>query len=132
MLNRSLISGLVICMLGTANVYADESEMLYELRTYTANEGKLSALHARFRNHTMALFEKHGMKNIGYWVPVDKADTLTYLIAHKNQESVAASWKAFVADPDWQKVYADSIVDGALVNNIDSTFMRATDYSPGG
>ena len=130
MLNKSLIAGLIYCMASMANVHADESEMVYELRTYTANEGKLSDLHSRFRNHTMALFEKHGMKNIGYWVPVDKADTLTYLIVHKSQESIEASWKAFVSDPDWQKVYADSIADGALVKKIDNTFMHATDYSP--
>ena len=130
MFSKSLIAGLFFCIIGIANVYADESEMVYELRTYTANEGKLSNLHERFRNHTMALFEKHGMKNIGYWVPVDKADTLTYLIAHKSQETVEASWKAFVSDPNWQKVYADSIANGALVKKIDNTFMHATDYSP--
>ena len=56
--------------------------MLYELRTYYTPEGKLDALNARFRNHTLALFEKHGMKNIMYWVPVDKPNTLIYVIAH--------------------------------------------------
>ena len=129
MFKKLLFPVLIICLMGMTKIHADESGMLFELRTYTANEGKLTALHSRFRDHTMVLFEKHGMKNIGYWVPVDKADTLTYLIAHKSQATVEASWKAFVADPEWQKVYAASIADGALVKKIDSSFMNATDYS---
>ena len=103
---------------------------LYELRTYTTNEGKLEALHTRFRDHTRSMFEKHGMQNVAYWVPVDKPNTLIYIIAHRNQDAAAASWKAFVEDPEWQAVYAASIADGRLVANIDNLFMNATDYSP--
>ena len=106
-----------------------DSHGLYELRTYTANEGKMEALHDRFRNHTMALFEKHGIKNIAYWSPVDDANKLIYIVAHKDAEGAQAAWKAFVSDPEWQKVYADSIADGRLVSNIDSVFMTKTDYS---
>jgi len=130
MFSKILLLSLVVCTLNVVNAHADESGLLFELRTYTANEGKLEALHSRFRDHTMGLFEKHGMKNIGYWIPVDKADTLTYLIAHKSQATVEASWKAFVEDPVWKKVYTDSIADGALVKKIDNSFMQATDYSP--
>ena len=130
MFNKPLLLLLVLCLAGVEKISADESDVVFELRTYTANEGKLEALHNRFRNHTMILFEKHGMKNIGYWIPVEKADTLIYLIAHKSQATVEASWKAFVADPEWQEVYAKSIADGALVKNIDNSFMQATDYSP--
>src|SRR6056297_3734007 len=54
--------------------------LVYELRTYTTHDGKLDDLHARFANHTMELFEKHGMENIGYWTPMDKENTLTYII----------------------------------------------------
>ncbi|MEE8245505.1 MAG: NIPSNAP family protein [Pseudomonadales bacterium] len=104
--------------------------MTYELRTYTANEGKLDDLHARFRNHTMGLFEKHGMTNVGYWTPTDTPNTLVYLIGHKDAAGVAASWQAFVADPAWQTVYADSIKDGALVANIESQLLAPTEYSP--
>ena len=107
-----------------------EEGMLYELRTYTTNEGKLDNLHNRFRNHTMTMFEKHGMKNVAYWIPTETPNTLIYIIAHANSETAQASWKAFVADPEWQKVYADSIADGRLVNNIESVFMAKTDYSP--
>ena len=111
-------------------VWADTHGALYEMRVYTANEGKLDALHDRFRNHTMGIFEKHGMQNVAYWIPTDQADTLIYIIAHKDGETAKESWQAFVSDPEWQKVYADSIADGRLVKNIDNTFMTKTDYSP--
>jgi len=104
--------------------------LVYELRTYTTNPGKLADLHARFRDHTMRLFEKHGMKNVGYWVPMDKPDTLVYLVAHKSREAAAQSWKAFIADPEWQTVYKASRKNGALVKHVDRQFLTPTDYSP--
>lgn len=107
-----------------------DSHSLYELRTYYANEGKIDALHDRFRNHTMTLFAKHGMKNIAYWSPADQPNTLIYLLAHKSAESAKASWTAFVQDPEWVKVYQASIADGRLVEKIDSVYMTKTDYSP--
>ena len=106
---------------------------VYELRTYTTNEGKLDALHARFRDHTVKLFEKHGMKNIGYWVPTDperSKDTLIYVIEHQSKDAAQKSWGAFIADPDWQAAYKASTADGKLVSKVDSVFMEATDYSP--
>ena len=111
---------------------ADPSGPVFELRTYTTVEGRLPALHARFRDHTMRLFEKHGMRNIGYWVPVDKPNTLVYLIEHASREAAAASWRAFVSDPEWQKVAADSQADGPILieGGIVSEFLEATDYSP--
>ncbi len=107
-----------------------EGSIVYELRTYTTNEGKLENLQSRFRDHTLRLFEKHGIKNIGYWMPTDKGNTLTYLLQHNSREAAKLSWKSFIADPAWREVYANSIADGLLVSNIDSTFMVATDYSP--
>jgi hypothetical protein len=103
---------------------------VYELRIYTANEGKLEALHDRFRNHTIALFEKHGMRNVAYWVDMDKPNTLVYVIAHQSRESATSSWQAFVADPVWQAAYAASIENGQLVANIENRFLAATEYSP--
>ena len=103
---------------------------VFELRTYTTNEGKLDDLHARFREHTMALFEKHGMHNVGYWVPDDQPNTLIYLISHTSLEAAEDSWQAFGADPEWRAVYQASIADGRLVKKIDSIFMTPTDYSP--
>jgi len=109
---------------------AKEEPMLYELRTYYTPEGKLDALNARFRNHTMTLFEKHGMKNIMYWTPMDKPNTLIYVIAHKDKSAADASWKAFREDPEWQKVAEETQRDGKLVEKVDSVYMTLTDYSP--
>lgn len=121
---------LLISLSITAIPALAEDELLYELRTYTTNEGKLSDLHNRFSQHTMVLFEKHGMKNIGYWIPADKPNTLVYIIAHENADAAQASWKAFVSDPEWQKVYAASIANGRLVSHIDSVYMTKAPYSP--
>ncbi|MFT7652012.1 MAG: hypothetical protein ACI9UU_001119 [Candidatus Azotimanducaceae bacterium] len=121
----------LICVFGlwASNATADEHN-LYELRTYYANEGKIDALHSRFRDHTITLFEKHGIKNIAYWSPAEQPNTLIYLIAHKSAEAAKASWTAFVQDPEWVKVYQASIADGPLVEKIDSVYMTKTDFSP--
>src|SRR6516162_10538710 len=104
---------------------------VFELRTYYAAPGKLDALHARFRDHTCKLFEKHGMTNIGYWVPVANPDNkLIYIIAFPSQEAHAKAWKEFIADPEWQKAYKESEVSGKLVEKIESVLLSATDYSP--
>ena len=112
------------------NQATPEAALLYELRTYTTHPGKLDDLHSRFSNHTQALFEKHGIKNVAYWTPVDTPNTLVYVIAHDSKEAAEASWKAFIADPQWRSVYAESRTDGPLVANIESVFMTTTDYSP--
>jgi NIPSNAP len=107
---------------------------VFELRTYTASPGKLDALNARFRNHTVALFKKHGMEVVGFWMPVDKeagaGDTLVYILAHQSRPAAEASWKAFRADPEWVKVKAESEAGGSLTTKIESVFLTATDYSP--
>lgn len=114
----------------TSTVAAETT--VFELRTYTTLDGRLPALHARFRDHTMRLFEKHGMRNVGYWIPTDRPNTLVYLIAHESRESAEASWKAFVADPEWQSVYAASTKAGPILvkDGIERQFLSATDYSP--
>lgn len=112
---------------------ADDQEaapLLYELRTYTTAEGRLPALHKRFRDHTMKLFEKHGIQNVIYWTPVDKENTLVYVIAHKNAEAAKASWDGFRNDPDWQKVYRESRADGPIVVKVEKQYLTPTDYSP--
>ncbi len=138
-------SGLVCGVLLTAaatqftmshNAQADDekkgesAEMLYELRTYYTPEGKLDDLNARFRNHTLGLFEKHGMKNIIYWTPVDKPNTLIYVIAHKDKAAAQASWAAFIADPEWKKVAEETQRNGKLVEKLESVYLTPTDYSP--
>jgi len=105
---------------------------LFELRTYHAMPGKLDMLLARFRDHTTGLFEKHGMTNIGYWVPVDNTDNiLVYLLAYPNRAARDASWKGFGADEDWKKVAAASEADGKIVGKVDQRFLTATAFSPG-
>ena len=108
---------------------------LYELRTYTTNPGKLANLHARFRDHTMELFERHGIANVMYTTPVGEGapeNTLVYLISHANAESAKASWQAFIKDPDWGKVYVESMSDGPLLiqDGIVNLFLEPTDFSP--
>ena len=112
---------------------AHSSDRVYELRTYTTHDGKLDELHMRFRNHTNALFVKHGMTLIGYWTPTagDEANnTLIYVLAHPSREAAKESWSAFSKDPVWREVYAKSREDGPINAKVESVFMQATDYSP--
>lgn len=108
-------------------------ERIFEMRTYIASPGKITALHARFRDHTCKLFEKHGMTNVGYWQQTsgDNAEnTLVYLLAFPSKEARDASWKAFQADEDWKKVKAESEKDGVpLAAKVISVFLKGTDYS---
>ncbi|MEJ7616247.1 MAG: NIPSNAP family protein [Pyrinomonadaceae bacterium] len=108
------------------------AERVFEMRTYTTHEGKLEALNARFRNHTTRLFERHGMTNVGYWVPEEaplRENTLIYIIAHASREAAQKSWQAFSNDAEWQKAKAESEAGGKIVSKVESVFMRATDYS---
>lgn len=117
----------------SANASAAGKGRVFEIRTYTANEGKLEALHARFRNHTTKLFEKHGMTNIGYWKPLDaplSQNTLIYVLAYPDRETAKKSWEAFRADPAWKKVIQESEVKGKLTARVDSVYLEPTDYSP--
>jgi len=112
---------------------AGSASSVYELRIYHANEGKLDDLLKRFREHTMGLFEKHGMKNVAYWIPLDdplEGKTLIYILVHPSREAAASNWKAFGDDPEWQKVRDASEVNGKLVDRVDSTFMALTEFSP--
>ena len=115
----------------TTATAADQDPRCFEMRVYYAPPGKLDALNARFRDHTLRLFEKHGIANIGYWMPIDNKDNkLTYVLAYPSREARDKSWKAFMADPEWQKAYKESEVNGKLVAKVEQTFLSATDYSP--
>jgi hypothetical protein len=112
---------------------AAAKDRVFELRTYTASEGNLQALHARFRNHTTKLFQKHGMQNIGYWAPADaplSQNTLIYLLAYPDREAAKKAWADFRSDPDWKKAAQESEVKGKLVSKVDSVYLEPTDYSP--
>ena len=130
----------VAALIVVAGLYANRPEAeggkavktrVFEMRTYYAHPGKMAALHARFRDHTCKLFEKHGMVNLGYWVPLDNPENkLIYILAYPSREAREQSWKEFMADPDWQAAYKASEVNGKLVSRFESSFLTATDYSP--
>lgn len=105
----------------------------FEMRTYYAAPGKLEALNARFRDHTCALFKKHGMEIVGFWIPTDKEqgaeNKLIYVLAHKSREEAKKSWAAFRDDAEWKKARTESELNGKLTEKVESVFMGATDYS---
>jgi len=112
--------------------FAAAQDRVYELRTYTCNEGKLEALKARFRDHTIAIFKHHGMESIGYWVPQDpekSKNTLIYILAHPSLEAAQKNWAAFRSDPEWLKVKAESEAAGPIVQKTESVYMTPTDFS---
>ena len=133
---RTLIGSLSLFAIGFAaalmTTQAQNPAPVYEMRVYTAPAGKLGDLQARFRNHTTKLFEKHGMKNVGYWTPTEgpqAGNTLIYILQYPSREAATASWQAFRTDPEWQKVKSESEKNGPLTTKVESTFMAATDYS---
>ena len=112
---------------------APSSTTVFELRIYHTFEGKLDDLLRRFHDHTMKLFEKHGMNNIAYWTPTDeplKGKTLIYIISHPSREAATANWQAFRDDPEWKSVQEKSEANGKIVERVDSTFMTLTEFSP--
>jgi NIPSNAP len=108
-------------------------ELVYELRVYHALPGKLGDLLARFRDHTTKLFERHGIKNVAYWTPLEepeKSNTLIYILQHPSREAATANWKSFQDDAEWKSVRDKSEANGKLVEKIDSTYLVLTDFSP--
>jgi len=140
--SRIVLNGISIMAVGVSAFAAGVSvgqekkadPRVYELRTYTTLPGRLPALHKRFAEHTMKLFEKQGMKNGMYWVPMDEArkdNTLIYFLVHESQEAADKSWKAFGADPEWIKVRDASEADGKILAKApERVFMKLTEYSP--
>jgi hypothetical protein len=121
---------LTVALFLAASAFAQNR--VYELRTYTCNEGKLPDLLKRFREHTIEIFKRHGMESVGYWIPQDpekSKTTLIYIISHASREQAAKNWKEFSADPEWQKVNAESNANGRIVAKTESVFMDPTDFS---
>ena len=113
--------------------HAQAGKHVYELRTYTAPEGKLGELNKRFRDHTLRIFNKHGMKSVIYMTPQDaplSQNTLIYVLEHPSREAAKKAWADFSADEEWKKVSAESQVDGRIVSKVESIFGDPTDYSP--
>ena len=125
-----VLIGLAVVM--TPPATPQSSGPVYELRIYTAPEGMLPALLARFRDHATKLFQKHGMENVGYWVPADPPQSRTtvyYILKHKSRAAAMASWDAFWKDPEWIKVQKESEATGKIVDKMESIFMTPTDFS---
>jgi len=119
---------------GASLVLGREKPRIYELRTYTVLPGRLPALQKRFAEHTLKLFEKHGIRSEIYWVPIDEArkeNTLIYFVSHESKEAADRNWQAFFADPEWIKARDASEADGKiLAKPPDRVFMKLTDFSP--
>ncbi len=133
MIKISLLAALAALASSLSVLSADApTGPVYELRVYYAAEGKLDDLHARFRNHTMKIFENHGMKNVGYFVPegANPDRKLVYFLEHKSREAAKQSWKEFGGDPEWQQVAKETEKNGRLVSKVENAFLQLTDYSP--
>ncbi|MBC8164399.1 MAG: NIPSNAP family protein [Bryobacteraceae bacterium] len=124
MLKKLLLASLLM----TTMTFAADTR-IYELRTYRTLDGRLDALMTRFRDHTLRLFEKHGMENLGYWVPEDQPNTLIYLLGHKSKEAGMKSWADFQKDTDWVKARTASEVSGKIVEKVDRVWLSPTDFS---
>jgi hypothetical protein len=127
------VVGLGSLLLGISIGEEKAMSRVYELRTYTTLEGRLPALEKRFKDHTLKLFEKHGMRNGMYWKPTDpklKDNTLIYVVSHESREAAEKSWNAFRNDPEWIKVRDASEADGKIVSNVQSVYMELADWSP--
>jgi hypothetical protein len=110
-----------------------QGRKVFELRTYTAPEGRLNDLVGRFRSDTLRIFEKHGMRNVGYWLPADapaSSNTLIYILAHDSRDAATKSWAAFRDDPEWKAVAERTQANGPIVSKVESVFLEATDFSP--
>jgi len=110
-----------------------QGRKVFELRTYTSPDGRLNDLLARFRDDTMRIFKKHGMENVGYFVPTDapgSSNTLVYILAHDSRDAATKSWAAFRDDPEWKAVQTRTQANGPIVSNVQSVFLEATDFSP--
>ena len=135
---RTLLQAIPAAAILPASLWAAQQDKksgtaIFELRIYHAASGKLAELEARFRDHTIAIFERHGMKSIAYWTPMDepdKSNTLIYILQHPSREAAAANWKSFQDDPEWKSVKEKSEANGKLVEKIDSTYMAYTEFSP--
>lgn len=125
-----ILATLMLAMI-LPTVAAEKDTRVFEMRTYTAAPGKLDDLHARFRNHVVKLLPKHGIKDLGYWVPIDNAENkVIFVLMYPSREARETAWKSFGADPDWVKAKTESEANGKLVEKVEQRFLTATDYSP--
>ena len=125
-------AAVMLCLSSLRGSNAEKSHHVYELRLYHVHEAKMDALKARFGDHTDAIFKRHNMKSIGYWVPEDAPESqnlFVYILEHPSRPEAEENWAAFQADPEWQKVKAESEANGPLVDHIDHYYMDSTSFS---
>jgi len=128
---KILLSLLVVFAMSLTTAARADDGRVYEMRVYYAAPGKLDALNARFRDHTVKLFEKHGITNVAYLTPIENPENkLIYFVSYPSMEARQASWAAFSKDPEWQSARAASEADGKLLTKVESVFLKTTDYSP--
>jgi len=128
----SFLCGVALMTAFTTLGQSKPSQHVYELRMYHVNQGKMDALKARFGDHTDAIFKRHNMKSIGYWMPEDAPSSqnlFIYILEHSSRQEAEKNWTEFQADPEWKKVRAESEIQGPLVDHIDRYFMDPTSYS---
>ncbi len=121
----------LLCIFTATTSAAEPESPIFELRIYTTHPGKMPNLLNRFENHTLKIFERHGMENVGYWLPVgqESENKLYYILKHKSRAAAEASWQAFGADPEWKKVSTASEANGPIVAGVESIFMTSTEFS---
>lgn len=105
--------------------------MIYEMRVYRCAPSRLPALLARFQNHTLKLWEKHGIRQAGFWTTLvgESNQELIYLLAWENLAEREAKWNAFQADPEWHAVRAESEKDGPIIANASNQLLVPTAFS---
>ena len=129
---KSFLGSVLLCFVGLLNLnaLAQSTGQVYELRTYTAVPGRLPDVIQRFNVETRKYFDKYNIKSIGYWTPIDKPNTLIYIVAHPSKEEAAKNWAAFGADPGWQAARTASMTNGPIIEKTESVFMEPTSFSP--
>jgi hypothetical protein len=128
---KTILAAVIVLGVVNSSGAAEQDTRVFELRTYYAPPGRLDDLHARFRDHTIKLFDKHGLTSVGYWVPMDNRDNkLIYLLAFPSSEAREKSWKAFFADSEWKAVKKKTEANGRIVAKVESVLLGPTDYSP--
>jgi hypothetical protein len=104
--------------------------VIYELRSYEIVPGRMPAMHARFQNHTVGLFRKHGIDVLGFWeAMIGTSNVLHHVVRFDDLAHRERAWASFGADPEWLRVRAESEKDGPIVARIRNEIWRPTAYS---
>ncbi len=105
--------------------------MIYEMRNYHCLPGQMPKLLARFSDHTLGIWARHGIRQVGFWTTLigSSNQELTYMLAWESLAERETKWTAFMNDPDWQKARADSEKDGPIIASLSSQILTPTAFS---